>query len=395
MKRTPLLLLVGISSLSLTGADDAGKTRPVIHLTAPERGKQQAFVVTGIEAKALAELSKVADKWQPEQWAALFAVYVENKDGAKPTERPAMLGSYRVVDDLLRFEPRFELRPGLTYRAAFDPSRLPGAKGGEKVTKTFEIPKRPQSAPTIVQSVYPTTNLLPENQLKFYIHFSAPMSKGQAYDHVRLLDRDGKEIANQPFLELGEELWDPSGKRFTLFFHPGRIKRGLKPREEDGPTLEEGKTYTLLINRKWADAEGNPLKEPFRKTFKVGAPDDRIIDIKTWKTRPPPANGRVDLVLVFPKPLDHAHLERLFRVVGPDEKPVSGKVQVKDEEKCWLFYPDQRWQPGQYYIEVSTVLEDLAGNSIARPFEVDEFRPIQKQIETKTVKIPFEIKSDK
>ena len=46
-----------------------------------------------------------------------------------------------------------------------------------------------------------------------------------------------------PFLELDEELWSPDGTRFTLVFDPGRIKRGLKPREEAGPILEAGKSY--------------------------------------------------------------------------------------------------------------------------------------------------------
>jgi hypothetical protein len=38
-----------------------------------------------------------------------------------------------------------------------------------------------------------------------------------------------------------------------------------------------------------------------------------------------------------------------------------------------------------------TRLEDLAGNSIAKPFEVDVFHPVQREIKTETVKVPFEI----
>ena len=57
-----------------------------------------------------------------------------------------------------------------------------------------------------------------------------------------------------PFLELDEELWSPDGDSLHLVFDPGRIKRGLKPREEVGPVLEAGKSYSLVIDREWVDA---------------------------------------------------------------------------------------------------------------------------------------------
>ena len=66
------------------------------------------------------------------------------------------------------------------------------------------------------------------------------MSRGKAYRRVHLLDADGKEV-DRAFLELGEELSAPDGKRFTLLIDPGRIKRGLKPRKDLGPVLEQGR----------------------------------------------------------------------------------------------------------------------------------------------------------
>src|SRR5262249_10534199 len=157
-----------------------------------------------------------------------------------------VLGSYRVEEGVLHFEPRFPLGEGLRFRAVFDPTKLPGRNGGKQdpVVAEFAIPKPPASATSLVEQVYPTTATLPENQLKFCLQFSAAMSCGQAYEHIRLLDVAGKPVEGA-FLELGEELWDRKGKRFTLFIAPGRIKRGLKPREDLGPVLEAGKSYTL------------------------------------------------------------------------------------------------------------------------------------------------------
>ena len=41
---------------------------------------------------------------------------------------------------------------------------------------------------------------------------------------------------------------------------------------------------------------------------------------------------------------------------------------------------------------LETALEDLAGNSIAKPFEVDVLRPVSQSVKTKYFSIPFEVK---
>jgi hypothetical protein len=79
-----------------------------------------------------------------------------------------------------------------------------------------------------------------------------------------LIDQAGAKV-DVPFLELGEELWDPSGRRFTLFFDPGRIKRGLLSQQELGIALHEGKRYTLVIDKGWKDADGRTLVADFRQ----------------------------------------------------------------------------------------------------------------------------------
>ena len=83
------------------------------------------------------------------------------------------------------------------------------------------------AATTTITYVYPTSGQLPENHLKFYVHFSAPMSRGEAY---RRISRRRRTRTASRVLELGEELWDPAMQRFTLLFDPGRVKRRLVPR---------------------------------------------------------------------------------------------------------------------------------------------------------------------
>src|SRR5207247_1852853 len=108
-------------------------------------------------------------------------------------------------------EPQFPLQQGVRYRAVFRPAKLPGerssAVGGEPITSVYDVPQRPANSTTVVTHIYPTAEVLPENLLKFYLHFSAPMSRGHIYDHIQLRDESGKPV-ELPFLEIDEELWN-------------------------------------------------------------------------------------------------------------------------------------------------------------------------------------------
>lgn len=346
------------------------------------------FEVHGLPTEEVTLIS--AMKLSAEQWAAFFAVRVDSQD--TDAALPAMAGTYSLEAGRLRFQPRYPLTPGVRYRVVFDPRSLPGDKAttGEKQEAVFELPRRPIETTTVVEAIYPSADKLPENQLKFYIHFSAPMSRGEAYDHVRLLDAAGKTI-EAAFLELGEELWDPAGKRFTLLFDPGRIKRGLKPREDLGPILDMGKRYTLAIDRAWSDAAGNALKQGMRKTFTVGPPDEAPIDPMHWKVQAPPAGTMAPLSVAFPEPLDHALLHRLLWVLSPTGERLAGAVKVTDGETRWQFVPERPWQAGAHRLVVDTTLEDLAGNRVGELFEVDVFTKIQPRLQMKTVEMPFTV----
>jgi hypothetical protein len=251
----------------------------------------------------------------------------------------------------------------------------------------------------VVEAVYPSADRLPENLLRFYLHFSSPMSRGEAYRRIRLLDAAGEPI-EAAFLELDEELWDPSATRFTLLIDPGRIKQGLVPRAELGAVLEAGKRYTLEVDAGWPDASGQPMLEPFRKEFVVGPPDESPPDPTDWRldvpevssvpllfsrTLPPP------LVVRFPEPLDHALVGRLLSVRDAEGRAVPGRGEVIEGETGWRFTPRRHWRPGDYVLDVDADLEDRAGNGVGRPFEVDVFDPIEPRVEARSVVVPFRI----
>jgi hypothetical protein len=284
-------------------------------------------------------------------------------------KRPAVAGTWSVKDGTIRFEPRFALAPGVKYLIVCEFTK--------RVELTVEIPKPPPGPPTSITAVYPSANRLPENTLRFYLHFSGQMTRGDIYRHLKLVRDDGHEV-KQPFLELHEELWSTDGLRVTVLFHPGRVKRELVPREEDGPILEEGRTYTLIVSRDWKDAEGRPLVKEFRKTFSVGPPQEDAVDLGSWSLMAPRSGTDLPLIIRLSQPLDHALLHSTLTVVDATGQPVPGEITVGGGERVVTFVPAKPWKKGEYRLAADRRLEDMCGNRVGERFEVDVTRPDQK-----------------
>src|SRR5262245_1078416 len=332
---------------------------PSIRWTRDATDTNKVFVeVSGLSRATLEALQEL--KWENPRWQRLLAVYAEQGDLRADIGLPPMLGFYRVRPDGFRFEPLFPPEPGVNYRAILHREHLPGGAGAGAglVTSTFQVPRRALIPTTVVSQVYPSAEVLPENLLKFYVHFSAPMSSGHIYDHIRLIgDSTGKEV-ELPFLEIDEELWDPTMTRLTLFIDPGRIKRGVRPLEEIGPALEMGKRYTLVIDQAWKDGSGNPLQQSFQKSFKTGLPDRQPPNPAQWKIRAPKSGTRQPLAIIFPKPMDHALAQRLIHVTTRSGKLVAGQTALQDEEREWTFVPDASWLRAAHQLLVETTIED-------------------------------------
>jgi hypothetical protein len=357
---------------------------------APEPTKRGVVLTTDTQGRHVLELRGIdPDESAPiEQIEKRFSIHaVFNPPLADP---PPLAGEYSVVKGSVRFTPRFALQPGMRYRAVY--GAADDAEAGRKtLSEEFAIPLRPATAESRVATIYPTTDTLPENQLKFYIQFTAPMSRGGAYEHLRLLDAEGKPV-DLPFLELAEELWNPAGDRLTLLLDPGRVKQELKPREEEGPILAAGRRYTLAVDRNWPDAAGQPLAADCRKSFQVAAPDETCPDPKAWRLAIPRAGSRTALVVRFGESLDHALLHRMLWVVDEQGEQVPGEIEVGEGEKSWTFRPEQAWRPGRYRLTADTLLEDLAGNSIARKFELDVRRAVKRTTEQGTASVEFQVR---
>jgi hypothetical protein len=334
--------------------------------------------VTGLPDATL----EAVDGLTPEQWPDVLRVSVS-------ADAPAMLGSYSVEDDAVRFTPAFPFDAGRQYHVRFDPSRAPGGSGAA-LSATVGRPAEHTTPSTVVTRVYPTGDVVPENLLRMYVEFSAPMGRRSGIEYMQVLNQDGTVIEGA-ILPLDYEFWSPDHKRFTIFFDPGRVKDGILPNREMGRPLTIGSAMTLVIGREWADEHGLPLREEFRRTFTVTGPDTKPLDTATWKIQPPSAGGRTGVVVTFPEPLDHG---LLMRALGVERNgtPVDGEIVVDQAETRWTFTPREPWQAGAYQLLALDILEDLAGNQIGRAFEVDNFDTVDKSPNPQTIRLSFTVR---
>ena len=330
-----------------------GRTRrpPVVAL---EQGPGRAGVVEvrGLDSRAVRTLRRLP----PEAgvWTSVLRVAV-GPDG------PPMAGRYVLEGRTLRFMPAFPLEPGRTYQARLDLGRL-GDEGVSPVEARLTPAPAVGPAPRLL-AIYPSGPGAPQNLLRLYLQFSAPMSSVSPGALI-LLDQDGRAL-EEPFLPLGYELWSPDRTRLTVLVDPGRVKRGVLPQ----PVLNAGERYTLVVGNDWRDAQGRPLATGASHRFKAGPPERRALDLGAWRVAPPQTGTRSPLRLTFDRPLDRALLSSALGVSTALGERLDGQVAVEAGEERWSFTPARPWTPQTYQVVAQPWLEDTAGNRPGRPFE--------------------------
>jgi hypothetical protein len=321
--------------------------------------------VTGFSPEQFEALRTLENK--ATEFSKCFQLHVVPSDAIKSDEQesmPAVLGKSSLVVNppALLFEPRFSLQDGIRYRARL---QWNGLNIQAELYRALE-PKLPT---TFVEQVYPTGTKLPENLLKFYIHFSNPMAMRNVYQHVHLRDEGGQELV-QPFLEIHEELWDPQGKRLTLLLDPGRIKRGLVPNVENGSILRKGGRYTLVMDAALQDALGQPLVRSFQKEFIAIDSDHRQPQLDEWKIELPKVGSRDPWIIRFGESLEQAIATRGMQLYCNGSE-WEGQFSLREQESESVFLPAKAWGTGEYELRVNSAIEDLAGNSLRKPFEIE------------------------
>src|SRR5262245_16411916 len=225
--------------------------------------------------------------------------------------------------------------------------------------------------PTVrVVLVQPSGSVVPANLLRLSIEFAAAV-EGPVLPRLALSRDDGGEI-QEPFLD--QELWSPSGKVLTILLHPGRVKLGLKAREQMGPILSEGEDVALTVDR-------TPIKR-----WRVGPLDSMGPEPSAWKISTVRVESKQRLVVTLDDPIEGREADYLAVVDVHDER-VEGRAQLSNGEKIWTFTPALSWQSGVYRLVARGTLEDPAGNRLGSHFETSVDSPLGDPID---VVVPFE-----
>lgn len=261
------------------------------------------------------------------------------------------------------FVPAAPFLGGTTYRVELR------FRDGTVVSRAAKLEATAAPKPTVGLS--PGVDRIPENTLKLYLDFSEPMEQGVFLQHLVLYERGGREVLGA-FRET--ELWSPDGRRLTVLLHPGRQKTGVGLNQHEGPVLVAGRRYALEVSQRWRSARGIALGSPAVFAFEATGADHQQPDPERWQIRAPRGGSLEPLCLLTDEVFEPGIFSRALHVEdieGTCTARITGAPGVE-----WRFTPAQPWpQRESLIVLIDPALEDLAGNTTRKPFEVDLSKP--------------------
>jgi hypothetical protein len=205
------------------------------------------------------------------------------------------------------------------------------------------------TAPKIL-SIAPGAAMLPENTLRLYLNFDRPSRGLFRQGDIGLFHEDGR-IVIDPFVDFGQELWSPDGRRLTILFEPSRIKRGVMAM--DGTTgLQSGNRYVLHAGS-------------LRYCFQAAAPLRSRLDPLRWRFTPP--NHPEQAVRIgFDRIMDAALLSSQILILDAHGNIARTRPHVSPDGRALRLAPQRPWRGCETYFAVfGRSLEDAAGNRLS------------------------------
>ena len=233
----------------------------------------------------------------------------------------------------LRFTPAFGFVAGQEYvvrtRRSGEPDRL----------TEFRIPREVAAAPALVTGVYPSGDVLPENVLRFYVHFSVPMTPHLASDFVapapRIRPRRSCGIHE---VQAGAVERGPDAPHGLDRPGPHQAERGHQPRTR--PSASEGQRYELTVDEGWPAADGSSVLPSFSKRVQRRRRPEGAAQRRSGGD-----GDRLDLEhasalrIVFDRPFDRHLLDDALHVVDGDGQPIDGTPLPGDTRRRGRSHP--------------------------------------------------------
>lgn len=276
----------------------------------------------------------------------------------------AIIGSIIQEEGIIRFMPIVPFEPNTDYTLVCNTHEF----------FNFKIDQPKNQIPLEVKALYPNTDEVPNNILKWYVRFSKPVNPVKIYDHIQFLDANGKAI-DRAILDIKSSLLSSDGTLLTVWVEPGRQKRLLGPNKHLGSVFEIGNNYSLVIDASLKDMNGYPMGQSFSHRFMTSEEDRNKPSIDKWLIDPVHSDSRDPLIVHFEEAVDFGSLLDAFYVLK-NKQVIEGVLDLDQKDKMIYFTPKQPWSSGNYTIEILAQLEDLAGNNLLHLFD----RPLDEAL---------------
>lgn len=292
---------------------------------------------------------------------SLFKVYKGSYTSIEQTlAKKAILGSYSQNETETYFIPILPFQKNSRYTVVYDTEVFP-----------FTIALESSYIHLQIQALYPNSDTLPANFLKWYIQFSKPVNPSKIYDHITLINNRDRTKVDRALLPLETPLLSDDGTLLTLWIEPGRQKRDLGPNKRLGEVLIPNESYTLIIDKNIKDRQGIPMETSFKHSFIVSTPDRTKPSITAWELQPPLANTKDPMLIQYQELLDYGSLQNSLQIIDASGKTIEGNFRLQANQKRIQFTPLNTWSKNTYTLKCNPIIEDLSGNNLERLFDQD------------------------
>jgi hypothetical protein len=226
-----------------------------------------------------------------------------------------------------------------------------------------------------VVSISPAARSIPANTLRLYVTFDHPARGVVSTRDLRLLDETGRTI-DGAFMDFGQDLWSPDGRRLTVLFDPGRVKRGVEGDGESAAPLQVGHSFTVEVSGK-------------RFHYQVTPAIRTAINPQTWRLALPKAGSHEALTVTFDREMDDALLSDQLKVEDARGRLQIGQTTTSSSGRVWSWRPKHGWRTGCYRLVVGSSLEDVSGNRVG---EALDHEVGSSDATPESVAVPFTIK---
>jgi hypothetical protein len=230
------------------------------------------------------------------------------------------------------------------------------------------------AAPQVV-SISPAARSIPANTLRLYVTFDHPARGVVSTRDLRLLDDAGRTI-DGAFMDFGQDLWSPDGRRLTVLFDPGRVKRSVEGDEESAAPLRVGHSFTVEVSGK-------------RFHYQITPAVRTAINPQVWRLSLPNAKSHEVLTVTFDREMDDALLRDQLEVQDAQGRSQPGQITVSPSGRVWSWRPAHRWSIGTYRLVIGSSLEDVSGNRVGEALDHEVGSPDAAR---ESVTVPFTIK---